>query len=245
MSYQLKTINLKNNKMKKILSIVLCLSVTGALTFGQNAESDQQMRTIFGSPEVKSLGGYGALDLGYTTINKRDAVYFGARGAVVLNHSLALGIGGKGFITNPAYDVNLGEDYELAGGYGGFYIEPIIKGNSPVHVSFPMLIGAGGIGYLKHWGDYDYDSDSDYEYENNDEDSYAFFVFEPGVEVEFNVVKWMRFAVVGSYRLTSDIKLNYKDRLGSDDELFAGTSIAPKDMLRGFNVGLIMKFGKF
>jgi hypothetical protein len=227
--------------MKKILSIVLCLSVTGALTFGQETESDQQMRTIFGSPEVKSLGGYGALDLGYTTINKRDAVYFGARGAVVVNHSLALGIGGKGFITNPAFDVNLKQDYELAGGYGGFYIEPIIKGNSPVHISFPTLIGAGGVGYLKHWGDFDDDS----EYENSDEDSYAFFVFEPGVEIEFNVVKWMRFAVVGSYRLTSDVKLKYKNRPGIDDDLFAETSIAPSDMLRGFNVGLIMKFGKF
>ena len=227
--------------MKQILSIVLCLFASGGLIIGQNADSDEQMRTIFGSPEVKSLGGYGALDLGFTTINKRDAVYFGARGAVVVNHSLALGIGGKGFITNPSYDVNLKQDYEMAGGYGGFYIEPIIKANSPVHVSFPMLIGAGGVGYLKHWGDYDDDN----EYENSDEDSYAFFVFEPGVEIEFNVVKWMRFAVVGSYRLTSDVKLKYKDRLGDEDKLFASTAIAPSDMLRGFNVGLIMKFGKF
>jgi hypothetical protein len=225
--------------MKKILVIMTGLLVSGVLLFGQVAENDEQMRTIFGSPSVESIGGYGAIDMGYTTVNKLDAVYFGARGAVVVNHMVALGIGGKGFISNPVFDNNLGQDYEFAGGYGGFYIEPIFRGNSPVHLSFPMLIGAGGVGYLKHWGDYDDNNN----YENVDEDSYAFFVFEPGIEVEFNVVRWMRLALVASYRLTSDVKLEYKDRLGS--ESFAGTSIASEDMLRGFNVGLIMKFGKF
>lgn len=225
--------------MKRIFSIMLCLFVSGVIAFGQKTENDQQIRTIFGGPEVKSIGGYGAMEVGYTTINKLDAIYFGARGSVVINHMLALGLGGKGFITNPVYDVNIGQDYEFAGGYGGFYIEPILKGNNPVHVSFPILIGAGGIGYLKHWGDYGHS----YDYNNVDEDSYAFFVFEPGVELEFNIIRWMRVALVGSYRFTSDVKLKYKDRFIPVD--YAGTSIAPTDLLRSFNVGLIMKFGKF
>lgn len=230
---------LKFKQMKKICATIVGMFFLGAIAVGQEAEKVQQMRTVFNGPEVKSIGGYGAMEVGYTTINKLDAVYFGARGAVVINHMLALGLGGKGFITSPRYDSNLYHDYEFAGGYGGLYIEPIISGNNPVHISFPMLIGGGGIGYLKHWGDYN----DNYDYQNVDEDSYGFFVFEPGVEVEFNFLKWMRMAVVGSYRFTSDVKLKYKEGLLPRD--FAGESIAPSNMLRSFNVGLIMKFGKF
>lgn len=223
----------------KNFAFILVLFLIGITAFGQETENNQQMRTIFGGPEVKSIGGYGALDVGYTTINKHDAVYFGARGAVVINHMLALGLGGKGFVSSTVYDKYLLDEYEFAGGYGGLYVEPIINWNSPVHLSFPMLIGAGGIGYLKHWGDYD----SDHDYYNYDEDSYAFFVFEPGVEVEFNLLKWMRVALVGSYRLTTDVKLEYKEHLTSSS--FAGERIAPENMLRSFSVGMIMKFGKF
>ncbi len=225
--------------MKRLSAILFCIVLTASVTYAQTAENGQQMRTIFGGPDVRSIGGYGALEAGYTNINKLDAVYFGARGAVVINHRLALGLGGKGFISHPVYDKYLLEDYEFAGGYGGFYIEPIFNGNSPVHISLPMLIGAGGVGYLRHWGDYD----DNHAYHNVDEDSYAFFVFEPGIEVEFNLLNWMRMSVVGSYRLTSDIKLKYKERVLPTD--FAGKPIASENMMRGFNVGLIMKFGKF
>ncbi|PZX19147.1 hypothetical protein LX69_00814 [Breznakibacter xylanolyticus] len=223
--------------MKRLSLAILALI---SISFATQAQDDtqQEMRTIFGSPNISSIGGYGALNVGYTKINKLDAVQIGGRGMVVLNHSLALGLGGNGVISRPVYDVNLKEDFEFAGGYGGFIIEPILGSMQPIHVSFPILIGGGGIGYLKHWGDYE----DDHNYENYDEDSYAFFVFEPGVELEFNVVKFMRFAINGSYRLTSDIDLNYKK---TRDASFADTDIAPGNLLNGFNVGITMKFGKF
>ncbi len=225
--------------MKTLFAAILSLMAFSLVAYSQNEEvPNDEMRTIFGNPQLQSLGGYGALGMGYTNINKLDAVTIGARGMVVINHSLAMGLGGNAFACEPMYDANLREDYEFAGGYGGFYIEPIIGSRKPIHLSFPILIGAGGIGYMKHWGDYEDDND----YTNYDEDSYAFFVFEPGVELEFNLVKFMRMAISGSYRLTSYIKLEYKK---SNDVAFAGTEIAPGDLMNGFNVGIIMKFGKF
>jgi hypothetical protein len=225
--------------MKKIAAIFcFILILNGAITAQQSDPGE--FRTIFGNPEIKSIGGYGALQAGYTQINNLDAIIVGARGAVIFDQSIAIGLGGNGFMSKPMFDNNLQFDYEFAGGYGGIYIEPIFMGNRPVHLSFPTLIGAGGIGYLKHWGEYADDND----YPSVDEDSYAFFVFEPGVELEFNVIRWARLAIFCSYRLTTDVKLKYKSNLTEERE-FAGDPIAPAGLLRGMNFGLIMKFGKF
>ncbi len=226
--------------MKKQISIILLGLVFLAGKAQGHIPENEQMRTVFGSPEVTSVGGYGAIGVGYTQINQLDAVYIGARGMAVINHSLAIGLGGKGIISRPVDDVHLNHEYAFAGGYGGVYIEPIVGAFNPVHLSFPVLVGAGGIGYLKHWGHHD-------DYENDmtvDEDSYAYFVFEPGVEIEFNVIRWMRFALVGSYRFTSDVNLKYKKTLLEED-VYGGTAIAPSDFLNSYNVGVVLKFGRF
>lgn len=224
--------------MKSLKLTFVALSLSAITAFGQQ-ESSPSMQTIFGDPEVNSIGGYGALGLGYTTVADRDALYFSAQGAVVINHSIAIGAGGKGFASKMAYDNNLGAEYNYAGGYGGLIIEPILDWDRPIHFSFPVLIGGGGIGYIQHWGDYD---NNDEEYDFADEDSNAFFVIEPGIEVELNLVKWMRMAATISYRYTSDIKLGYKNSIEPSNN---GTMIGSEDMLRGFNVGINMKFGKF
>lgn len=212
------------------------------LSFGVNAQSSEgePMRTIFSSTKSQSVGGYGAFEVGYTQINKLDAVSLGGRGMVILNHSLGMGIGGKAFISRPVYDTNLQHDYEFVGGYGGFYIEPIIAPHRPVHVSFPLLIGVGGLSYIKHWGDIE----DNFDYRTDSENSNAFFIVEPGVELEMNLIKWMRFSIVGSYRYTSSADLKYKSRR-TEENTFAGTSIAPSGLLRSYNVGIVMKFGKF
>ena len=121
----------------------------------------------------------------------------------------------------------------LAGGYGGLLIEPILAGTSPVHLSFPVLIGAGGVTLTDFYNLDDWQSPfSNYEYDYD-----AFFVVEPGVELELNVTRFFRLAAAVSYRYTSEIEL-----LGFED-LINGP-VAP-NALRGFNYGLTFKFGKF
>lgn len=203
-------------------------------------ENDNEVKTIFGRNKNHSNGGYGALMVGYSEIMDRDALLIGARGAWVIDHNFAIGMGGYGFMTDPQLDPVKNEEYEISGGYGGLILEPIIGSKKPVHLSFPLLIGAGGVAYNKHWQDYD----RDYDYENPDnyEDSDAFFVLEPGVEIEFNMLKFFRVALSASYRYTSDINLSYKETtFGAPTPNVIGT----QDMLRGFNYGLVLKFGKF
>jgi len=220
--------------MKKLFTLFMMLAMALPAVVAQEDENDppweQQRRnpgevqTLF-SPHSGS-GGYGAFTIGYTTINQRDAILLGGRGEWVIGHGFGLGLGGYGFVNDPVYNPVDQLNYSLAGGYGGLIMEPIIMGWFPVHLSFPILIGAGGVAntsYNTNWND---------PYTHWDgylEEASAFFVAEISAEVEFNLVRFFRLAVFGSYRYTSDIVM----------------LDTPTNALRGWSAGMTFKFGSF
>jgi hypothetical protein len=212
----------------RLLSVGLMILGIIAISYGQEEKSDE-LQTIFGNEDNKiSHGGYGSISVGYTQIDDEDVMTLGGRAAWVIDHHVAIGLAGKAFINSIYIDEYWQDDagYYLVGGYGGFFIEPIIAPNFPIHVSLPILIGGGGLALNEHtWHDYDWDDDGDYE--PYDWDSY--FVFEPGVDIELNVVKFVRVAFGASYRLTTDMHMDY----------------VPKDMMNGFNGSVTFKFGWF
>jgi len=227
---------------KLFLGIIVVLFCTGSYS----QENSQDFQTLFSNKGERSNGGYGAIMVNYSEINKRDAILIGARGAWLINHSFSLGLGGYGFMNDPVLDntpINsFNSKYQTAGGYGGILLEPIIGAKKPIHLSFPILIGAGGVAYSKHWENYE-DEDS---YSGDYEDSDAFFVVEPGAEIEFNMVKFFRLALSVSYRYTSDIDMTYKsDRPSTANVDESMMPIGSAGMLRGWNFGIAMKFGKF
>jgi len=213
--------------MKKLVIIVLSVIFATSI-FAQDDKSEQEYKTLFGG-ERTTHGGYGGLSINYSQIDGKDAMLIGARGGWIINHGISIGIGGYGFANDMNYEKNINgiiDNYSLAGGYGGLIIEPIIGAKWPLHVSIPILIGAGGVALINNnYYKPNYDWDSHYYSDEAD----AFFVIEPGIEVELNMVKFMRLAVGGYYRYTSDLNL-------------ADTK---SDVLDGFSVGLTMKFGKF
>ncbi len=216
--------------MKKII-LILVAAIIGFAGYTQddNNRNQQDYRTIFGGNHI-THGGYGALAINYSQVDKKDALLVGARAAWIINHGIAIGIGGYGFANNLNYTINnnfyTDQDFTLAGGYGGLVIEPIIGAKMPVHISVPLLIGAGGVSYIRDYWTTQQTIDP---YYNKSEDAGAFFVIEPGIEIEMNMVKFMRLAVGGYYRFTSDVTLL--------------NDVKPD--LSGFSVGLTMKFGKF
>lgn len=193
----------------------------------ERMEEEDEITTIFNGN--RSNGGYGALSFSWTELEHQDAFLVGARGAWIIDHSFAIGIGGYGFINDldhhhwmeEAWDDEF--DNTLAGGYGGIYFEPIIGPRLPVHLSFPILVGAGGIARVAN-DDY---WDHHWQFDENHED--AFFIVEPAVELEFNVARFMRMAATFSYRFTTDIEMENTN----------------PEVLEGFNAGVIFKFGKF
>ncbi len=191
----------------------------GVLCASAQENTDNQISTIFS--KGRNNGGYGALSFEYTQIDGKDAFLMGARGSWIIDHSFAIGFGGKGFINDVNYDNwrynNL--DYNLAGGYGGLYLEPILAPRLPVHISFPVLFGVGAVAQVEDHHDWTYDNSK----------SDAFLVFEPAVELEFNMTRHLRLAGTIGYRFTSKI-----DMVNTNS-----------DVMEGANIGLILKFGRF
>jgi hypothetical protein len=185
-------------------------------------EKSDEFQTLFG--HNRSSGAYGAFNIGYSEIDTYQAVVFGGKFEWIVGHSLGLGFGGSGFINEYHHDNNLNTDVFLTGGYGGLIIEPIVLPKFPVHLSFPVLLGAGGISYIT----------KDMDYHNMIEDSEVFLIVEPMAELEFNITRHFRLALGASYRFASPFDV------GS-----SGTTPVSSDSLESWSYIMTFKFGRF
>ena len=174
------------NYVKKLAVLVMAILI-GLPAMAQ--DDKKQINTLFGGDKGHiSHGGWGGLYFGYTKIKDKDTYLMGARGGWLINHRLTIGLAGSGFITDRQYDILVNEGaVNLAGGYGGLFLEAVIFPFSPVHITIPLTIGAGGVAYTRSawWDDDDYHG-------NYTIASDAYFVIEPGLEIEFNLIKFMR-----------------------------------------------------
>ena len=199
--------------------------------FGQDYYENRDINTLFGDHNV-SNGGYGSISINYGQIGTnqygelKDAIIFGARGSWVIGHWFALGVGGNAFVNDFHEEEVHGitQNVNLSGGYGGLILEPIILPKLPVHLSFPVLIGAGGVAYVSSLYPQSWEDPSLFA-----EDTSPFLVIEPGVELEFNIVRFFRLSIGGYYRMTSELQL-------------LNTEV---DALQGWSYGVTLKFGKF
>lgn len=210
--------------MKK-LALLLLLAMGITFAHAQDDYRNNEIQTIFS--KSRSNGFYGAFTMGYSQIDGEDAFITGGRGAFIFDGVFAIGAGGYGFVNNIDYYTIYDDrhfDYALAGGYGGLFVEPIVGGRAPVHLSFPVLFGMGAAALVPDYGWHHWEIDP-----FNELDHDLFFVIEPAVELEFNVARFFRTAASVSYRYTSKL------------DLFETS----EDVLRGLNFNLTFKFGKF
>jgi len=213
--------------MKKTLFLSALLVFFYSAAFSQDPELEyyksKEIRTLLG--RNRAGGGYGAFGAGYSVIDNNHAVLFGGRFGWIASHSVGIGIGAMGFINEFHYEPSIDRDVFLAGGYGGLYIEPILLPRSPVHLSFPLMLGAGGISYVSKESDLN---------NNLIEDSEAFLMIEPGAEIELNLTKFFRLAIGVTYRFPTAFDVG-----------ISGTPRASAESLRGLSYMVTMKFGKF
>jgi hypothetical protein len=223
-------------KISLLTSLIVVLAAT--LVFSQDEKKEQEFQTVFGTGQGKiSHGGYAAITTSYSQIAGKDVFGVGGRAGWLIDHHVTIGAMGQGFVNSiyvDTYDFPTYPDEDpiaglyLVGGYGGLFIEPIIAPFFPVHVSFPILIGGGGAAWnYTTWYDYGWDDKYWDYYEPYDYD--GFFVLEPGMEIELNLVKFMRAAFGVTYRYVAGLQLD-------------GT---PKDAFNGFTGNFSLKFGKF
>lgn len=203
--------------------------------------SKDDFKTILGSGA--SHGGYISFDLqtGMTKDNQQ-ILELGGRLGWIMNHGFTFGVAGFGFtgntqkevtFANPESSIPTGttETYNIGGGYGGLFVEPIVLPKTPVHVSFPIFFGVGGIGYYLP-----YDNKNDYTYSFGAVENSVVTVFKPGVDLEFNITRFFRLGISANYRLVNKLDLTLDET--------AGTKLDPS-YLNGFNYGFSLKFGWF
>ena len=205
-----------------LFGLAALLSVATFSGSAQEKTDSPEMQTLFGNKNI-SIGGMGGPQVGLTSFNNREVWLVGGRGGVVINHSLIIGGGGWGIANMPKFYSIGGNDHAyIEGGYGGMLIEPIIKSNKLIHITMPILIGGGNLVWVK-------DPDQDPMDSMNEIDNDSFFVLEPGVEIELNVVRFMRIAAGIKYRWAPNLDL-------VDTQ---------SDPFNGFTSCITFKFGKF
>jgi hypothetical protein len=191
---------------------------------------DRQRRRKDSQDEIQTLagdrthhGGFGAITFTATDFNDKDMILIGIRGGWIINRALAIGFEGHGLLPIAEYSsIDSATSTRAVGGYGGMFIEPIVYSNKIVHVTFPISAGAGWVGYVVDWEDYNY-------YETDLVDDDVFWYIKPGASVELNVARNFRINLGASYRFTQDLQLLN----------------TPSDGFTGWNYFLTLKFGSF
>lgn len=224
------------NSMRWVLTLLMALSII--LVNAQNADEEEDFGTIFGNDF--SSGGYGAPELKMGPVNGENSLFMGGRGGWIIGHKFVIGGGGFGLVTKNTFSEDPADkpsglptdstrSIKIDMGYGGLLLEYIVLPKKAVHLSIPVLIGAGGSSlgaetyvnqgnsYSEDWATYDF------------VESTGFFVLEPGLYLELNMTRFFRLSVGGTYRYIGGANLK---RLSNTD-------------LSGYTVNLALKFGGF
>lgn len=186
--------------MKKgiLIAIVMTASI---LSFAQ------EQQTLFGNK--KGFGAFIGINSQAAEINGQPAYLAGGEFNLVFGHSLNIGVKGMGMVSNVNSNTTNtdGDLYNLQFGYGGLNFEPVIASNSVLHLTFPVLLGAGGIAETQKalWQEEfaEFGDPLDVEPHRSD----LFLIAEPGVNLELNVFKFMRLTGGVSYRFLSDAQI--------------------------------------
>jgi hypothetical protein len=213
---------------KSLLLLITIFFVVSAFSQNrdENPQGSQDLHTLMG--RNNTVGGYFNLNMHYTEIEERDAFMFGIKGGMIMGRLITLGLSGTVFFNDTYYNEVQNVHYSISGAYGGVFFEPIVMPKLPVHVAFPIMVGAGGLAIVnvnkdRDWGD-----------KRNVDATDAFMIIEPGIEVELNVTRFFRFSIGTHYRYTTGVDIEGIDYCD-----------IPSDIFQGFSGGVSFKFGRF
>ena len=191
------------NSMKTLVLIIGIIIGLATLSFAQNKideiDKKDQMQTLFGFDS--KITGYGSLDTKFTRLNDKDAVIVGGHGGVIFNSYFYFGLGAYGLVTTNQFPGSSPEEsLDMQMGYTGLMMGFNVMPKKVIHFSVPLFLGVGNL-ELEH---------NDIFVENS-----AFLLFEPGVQLEVNVVQFMKIGLGVGYRMVHGT--NLRNDLTDDD----------------------------
>ncbi|WP_298485753.1 hypothetical protein [uncultured Maribacter sp.] len=209
---------MKNNNIIMLLALLGFCLVSYAQDNGDYIEFNDRKNVVHGV--------YLGVSMHLGEMDNKDTFLPSFKVAYVANRKVEVGFVATFFYSQQNYFNEIeGINEDIIGAYGGLHIEPILFSKSTVNLSFPLLIGGGGLGVF----------DSDFDFENNDleddelRESDGFFVIEPGVNLLFNVSRYLQLEAGVKYRISSKTRLEP----------------ATLDRINGFSAGVGIKVGVF
>lgn len=181
------------------------------MTLG-SAQAQTETRTLFGNGKVKTWGVLVNSQVQYAEILGEAVFFSNVKGGFVFNEKWVVGVNvGQSLNEIPRYNdlTMMTENLEFT--QGGMYLEYRLFPHKLVHLSIPLNVGLlrteSEQDNFSPWGNYE------------DDREYTNFYLEPGLNIELNVSKFIKFQLGASYRfndamiasqnLNSNLKINH------------------------------------
>lgn len=195
-------INIKTLPMKKAALIVILFMIF----IFPDVFSQKESRYLFGNEKQIHWSVYMGPEVKYSKIFNHGAVYGGMKAAILYNNNFAVGLSFGGFISEVAFRGIGSEGFETglneAMAYGGLYLSYGTSFRSAVQISFPTVIGGGGILILEKK-----EPNAAGIVDERLVEGAAYFVFEPAVNMEINLSKTIQTGIGIGYRLVMKSEL--------------------------------------
>ncbi|MEO9966182.1 MAG: hypothetical protein ABJF11_10360 [Reichenbachiella sp.] len=178
-----------------------------------------EIKSLIG--KEKEITGFGNVDLRVGEFVSQQVLIVGAYGGILINKNVMFGVGGYGIATESQFEgfnpeTNEQRDLNIYGGYAGMLLGFKVASKEIIHLSVPILLGAGHI---------DISDDNYFDLSNGDNDftveSSAFFVLEPSALLELNISNHFRLGFGAGYRIVKGSSLENL----SDDDLSGFTGV--------------------
>ncbi|MEI6681070.1 MAG: hypothetical protein WCO44_00505 [Bacteroidota bacterium] len=231
--------------MKKWIIFLICwqfylTAFAQATQVAGSAASAKEMNTVFdkeGGAHAVVLGYFIELNGGYSRFGHENVFLPGISMGLIFNHHWTAGLTGS-FIGNPKglhfhhlYHDSASATWHganLYGGYGGLLLEYTLFPKSRLHLSFPLILG-GGYLYFDQQQHHNGATHTYHDWRQTYLSRDHFFLVEPGVKAECNIIRTLRIGITVSYRYSPDLDLNF----------------APAGFINQFTARLGLRFGKF
>lgn len=209
------------------LSAIIFFNVAQAQQYVDSHDPDEIKSLISKNSETY---GFGGADLKIGDIAGNRSLIIGGSGGVIVNRTYFLGLAGYGLITDneidgliPTTSTPVEKKLDIYGGYGGMVFGFTLWTREPVHLHFPFLAGAGAFEVVDN-NFFNNNFDTDFSIERS-----AFFIGEPGAQLEFNITEHFRIGAGVSYRFVKGL-----DMVNLEDA-----------DLTGLSTNISVRFGQF
>jgi hypothetical protein len=210
--------------LKKSMAFAVLFSLFSTLTL--SAQDTTHTLLKFRKPE--SVGIYVAPEVQYGSLNGDFTSFVGGSMMLMINNRFAFGVTGQRSVSNTFSPKNSSPLY-VQSQFGGGKIEYSINPYSAIHVTIPLMVGVGWAqadSTISRFDNFFEERNKGYSRRGN---SYA--IIQPGVNVEANLLKFMKLYVGANYRFS----------ILNDNN----STVLPASALQGLSISAGIKMGIF